>query len=150
MLKYVSYSEKETKDLGKNIAKKISFFKKTQAVLLFGDLGSGKTAFTKGFANFFGLHKILSPTFNIIKLYEINNNSYIKLIHVDLYRIKNIRELYALNFFQYMQEKNNILIIEWPNIIPISLYKKYPIDIHKIYFSYGINQNERIINHTKI
>ena len=66
MKKIVSNSEEETKLIGKKIAEKL---KKGDVIVLTGDLGSGKTKFTEGVLQFFGLeNEISSPTFNIVKI----------------------------------------------------------------------------------
>lgn len=101
-------------DFSENIASKI---KNKDIILLNGDLGSGKTFFTNAFINYFNkienkqIINVTSPTFNIVKTYKTDN---FIIYHFDLYRIKNIEELYELDIEDAF---NNISIIEWPNII---------------------------------
>jgi tRNA threonylcarbamoyl adenosine modification protein YjeE len=139
---YRSQSEKETREFGACFAKKTAKTKgKPKAILLFGDLGAGKTAFSKGFAHFFGVKRVLSPSFNIIKSYKVRKNGYERLLHVDLYRVKNVRELKGLNLFNSLKEKGTIALIEWPEVAG----KRIPGD--KIKFSHGTQENERLISY---
>ena len=81
-------------------------------ICLIGDLGSGKTIFTKGFAEDLGIEEnITSPTFNIIKEY---NNEEMNLYHMDLYRLEgDVRNLGLEEYF----EKGGVVIIEWADMI---------------------------------
>ena len=153
-----SRSEKETKNIGTNLAKELVKKSKkksiTQIILLFGDLGSGKTAFTQGFASYFGIKRVLSPTFSIIKSYKTKHESYTHLFHADLYRIKSVLELKNTDFFKDINKKGLIILIEWPNLIYRSLLQqqknpKNTFLITKIYFKYGEQANERIISYNE-
>lgn len=81
-------------------------------ICLIGDLGSGKTVFTKGFAQALGIEEnITSPTFNIIKEY---NSGELSLFHMDLYRLEgDIRNLGIDEYY----EKGGVVIIEWADMI---------------------------------
>ena len=71
MFKFVSNNEKETKDIGFNLASKL---REKTVVILIGDLGSGKTKLIEGFLSFFGLEEeISSPTFTIVNEYSKND-----------------------------------------------------------------------------
>ncbi len=154
-----SYSAKDTKKLGNQFAEKIIKTNiknnKPQIILLFGDLGSGKTSFSKGFADYFSIKRMLSPTFNIIKYYNlrqnVNNENYIQLIHADLYRIKYIEELKNIDFFNILTKKGIISLIEWPDILEQFLVKNFnkKIKIIKINFNYGDRANQRIISYNE-
>lgn len=81
---------------------------------LHGDLGAGKTAFTQAFAKILGVQEVVtSPTFVIMKLYELLNQPFEKLIHIDAYRIEEIDEMRVLGFEALLQEKGTIMCIEW-------------------------------------
>lgn len=85
------------------------------SILLFGELGSGKTAFAKLFIEnllFDGSQKVTSPTFNIIQIYATIRGD---IWHADLYRLKKEAELEELGLIEAMHE--NICLIEWPEII---------------------------------
>jgi len=114
---------------------------------LVGNLGSGKTTFTQGFARALGIKKpALSPTFLIFRKYQIKKKFKNKgpefLYHVDLYRIKKPEELYILGFKNILADKNNIVIIEWAEKIK----KILPPDTIWIRFQFGTDKKTRIIS----
>ena len=79
-------------------------------ICLYGELGSGKTVFTKGFAQAMGIDGVTSSTFNIIKEY----NGELPLYHMDVYRVdKNVENLGIEEYF----EKGGVTIIEWADLI---------------------------------
>lgn len=84
-----------------------------------GDLGAGKTTFTKGLAKGMGLNAdVTSPTFAIVNEYRGENKP--TLYHFDMYRIADEDELYATGFYDYLDEQN-VLAIEWSENIADSL-----------------------------
>ncbi len=102
--KYISKTDAETQKIGQDFAKTL---KEDDTVLLFGDLGFGKTTFVKGVAKGMGIKgRIISPTFTIIKEYE-------NLYHLDLYRIENQKQIDELGLSDLL-ESPGIKLIEWP------------------------------------
>jgi len=82
---------------------------------LHGDLGAGKTAFTQLLAKKLGVQEhVVSPTFMIMRMYDSNHKTFTKLVHIDAYRIEDIREIEVLKIPDYFEEKNNLVCIEWP------------------------------------
>ena len=83
---------------------------------LSGDLGSGKTAFTKAVAAALGITEIVtSPTYVIEKIYSGGPTSgWARLIHIDAYRLESERELQVLDFEVLVNDPNNLILIEWP------------------------------------
>lgn len=148
-----SNSTKDTQKLGVELADKIIQTNmgghNPQIILLSGDLGSGKTAFAQGFSSYFGIKRMLSPTFNIMTSYNIRSNTnYTHLIHADLYRIKDIQELAHIDFFNILSQKGNISLIEWPNMIEQHITKLHKdIKLTQINFNYGERANQRIISY---
>ena len=122
--------------ISKKIADKIS---EKECIFLIGEIGVGKTTFTRSLINYFqkkeGVEQtqVLSPTFNILYEYDIKK---IKIMHYDLYRIINAKELNQLGIFN--ENINSIKIIEWPQLIETNVTDK--LEIH---LSYVSNQNER-------
>lgn len=114
MYKITTYSEDETIELAENIeSEKFP----NMVICLEGDLGSGKTIFTKGFAASMGIKdNITSPTFSIIKEYD---GEY-KLFHMDVYRLSDVKE--DLGIEEYFK-KRGVTIIEWSDLIPELLPK---------------------------
>ena len=107
--KYTAYTESESNELAENIeSEKFP----GMVICLNGELGSGKTVFTKGFANALGIDEtITSPTFNIIKEYP---NGELPLYHMDVYRLEeNIESTGILDYF----DKDGVVIIEWADLI---------------------------------
>jgi tRNA threonylcarbamoyladenosine biosynthesis protein TsaE len=82
---------------------------------LSGNLGSGKTAFTKAVALALGIREsVTSPTFVIEKIYQSKIGSWTRLVHIDAYRLESARELEVLNFEELVEDPNNLILIEWP------------------------------------
>ena len=107
--KITSRSEQDTIELAQNIeSEKFP----NMVICLQGDLGSGKTIFTKGFASSLGVEEaVTSPTFNIIKEYTSGE---MDLYHMDVYRLDGkVDELGIEEYFN----KNGVVIIEWADMI---------------------------------
>lgn len=88
-------------------------------IALRGDLGAGKTAFTKAFARKLGVEEhITSPTFVIMKSYPIPEHPFLgTLTHIDAYRIDDVDEMRVLNFKELLADPSRVLCIEWPERI---------------------------------
>ena len=105
--KVVTRSEADTIELAENLeAEKFP----NMVICLNGDLGSGKTVFTKGFAGAMGIDEITSPTFTIIKEYA----GELPLYHMDVYRTEG--KIEGLGLEEYF-DKNGVTIIEWAEMI---------------------------------
>jgi len=110
MQQFEMYTPEETNDIGKNFGEKAS---EGQVYCLIGDLGVGKTVFTKGFASGLGINEhITSPTFTIVNEYEGRNKFY----HFDVYRISDVEEMFEIGYEEYFYG-NGICLIEWANLI---------------------------------
>ncbi len=132
MEKLISNSENETKLIGKKFAEKL---KKGDVVVLTGDLGSGKTKFTEGVLQYFGLEdEISSPTFTIVNEYSSENGT---IYHFDVYRLEDEDEFYAIGGEEYFQK--GICLIEWGEMIEKALPDKY---IH-ITFSRNLDEENK-------
>jgi len=118
----VSKNERQTKKIAKNISKLIE---ENTVICLRGDLGAGKTTFTKYLLSYLGVKGIVSsPTFTIVKQYSVKSGI---ISHMDLYRLTNEEELVELGF-EEMLAVSFLTIIEWPDIA-IELIKNKTIDI---------------------
>ncbi len=117
----------------KNMAKDIAPFIKNNIIFLNGEIGAGKTTFTKYLVEIYGLNDdVCSPTFSLENRYNTKNGL---IIHFDLYRIKNEEELDMIGFYDTLKEDATILI-EWADKFNIEKYiKKYKIISFKIHDS---------------
>lgn len=112
-------SPEETLEFAKEFAKQLN---PGDVIALIGDLGVGKTAFTKGVAVSLGIDEdIVSPTFTIICEHTDGD---IPLYHMDVYRIEDEDELFEIGFEDYLYG-DGITIIEWADLIPESMPEKY-------------------------
>ena len=106
-MKYYSKNARDTQNIAKNLAKTLSG---GEVILLNGDLGAGKTTFTKGLVKGLGGKKtVVSPTFTIMHSYH---DTRIPVHHFDMYRIADEDELYELGLEEYLYE-NGVAVIEW-------------------------------------
>lgn len=139
MKKIITKSENETLDLAKKISQD---FKGGDIIGLIGDLGAGKTTFTKGLASGLGIKKnISSPTFVFMKVYDVKNNSKIKnFVHIDAYRINSEDDIEAIGAPEYFERDDTVTVIEWANNIKKLLPKNYRVISLK-----NISENEREI-----
>ncbi len=84
-------------------------------VTLSGDLGAGKTAFVKGVAKALGVDEhITSPTFVIMKIYDLQQQAFWKLVHIDAYRLKGSHHLKVLGWDELVSDPRNLICLEWP------------------------------------
>lgn len=111
-------------------------------VALSGELGAGKTAFVKGVAKALGVEEhVTSPTFVILKIYDLIDQSFKRLIHMDAYRLKGEKHLKVLGWDELISDPNNLIMIEWPEMIPGAI----PESAQRIAFSYS-GEDEREID----
>lgn len=140
---YVASSLLETDELARNLAGKI---KNGMVILLYGDIGAGKTTFTKFLLDHLGVKSIVSsPTFTLMNEYD----GVYPIYHFDMYRIQSKDELYELGFEDYINSKNSpyvktgLSVIEWPENIKDMLPKDaVTISILKL----GENKRKFIVN----
>ena len=129
-------SELETREFAQKVAASLNA---GDVVLYTGEMGAGKTAFTKGLAEYFGTEEeVTSPTFALVHEYP----GRVPIFHFDLYRIADYDELYAIGFFDYL-DRGGILAVEWSENIPELLEEAeniVKIDIRKL------GENERRIS----
>ena len=115
----ITNNPQETAALGQNLGNSIiSRLEKGMApsdrvYCLYGDLGSGKTTFTQGFAKGCGItSRLLSPTFIIVRRYEIPNTQGF-LYHMDLYRLHTMQQLRDIGLEEILSDQKSCVIIEW-------------------------------------
>ena len=123
-----------------SISKKVADqIKVNDSIYLLGEIGVGKTTFTRYLINYLQkkenlkVTEVLSPTFNLLYEYDFKK---FKIMHYDLYRVKEKKELKNLGIFS--EDKNTVKIIEWANLIKTPLSNKL-----EVYLNYTNTENER-------
>lgn len=111
---HVSKNLKETQFIAGQFLNSLTPSESATVVALQGDLGAGKTAFTKEAGKLVGVEDISSPTFVIMKIYEVDFKGFKKLIHIDAYRLEKESELLHLGWDQMLKDPENLIFIEWP------------------------------------
>ena len=115
---------------------------RARVIALVGDLGAGKTTFAQGFLAALGVkRRVISPTFLIIRPYQLPTTNCSLVFHIDCYRLNHPRELVSLGFKEIMKEPGHIVLIEWPEIV-----KKYlPRDTRWITIEHSQNGTHRTV-----
>lgn len=132
MVKMISKSTEDTERIGALVAEKLTG---NEVIALFGGLGMGKTAFTRGLSSALGVKDgVSSPTFALVNEYHGKFNIY----HFDMYRVNTWEDLYSTGFFDYID--NGVLVIEWSENIEGAL----PENAIRINISKGETDNERV------
>lgn len=128
-------SAAETENLAEKMAERLSG---GEVIALFGGMGMGKTAFTRGLARGLGIQDgVSSPTFALIHEYNGRLNVY----HFDMFRVTSWDDLYSTGFFDYL-ENGGVLVIEWSENIEAAL----PQGAIRIEIRQGLNEDERIFH----
>ena len=129
-------SLEDTKKFSKNISEIVDA---GDVIFLYGEIGVGKTTFVRFIINYLESKNkiknsdVLSPTFNIVYDYNVGN---VKILHYDLYRLKNYNEIFQLGMFE--TSNDHIKIVEWPELI-----EPKPKDRVDIIFQYSKLMNSR-------
>jgi len=129
---YRTSSQEETEKFGEELACKLH---RGMTVLLFGELGAGKTTFTRGICRALGAPLIKSPSFVIINVYS----GIIPIYHIDLYRTGDMDTITAYEIQEFIWDDDAIRIVEWAERLPIELIPDDSIAIEIV----RISKNER-------
>lgn len=133
MQEITTVSPAETEALGERIAAKL---RGGEVLALFGGMGMGKTAFTRGLARGLGIGDgVSSPTFALVHEYH----GRLPVYHFDMFRVTGWDDLYSTGFFDYL-ESGGVLVIEWSENIEAAL----PEDAVRIEIRQGTDENERV------
>ena len=109
----ITSSEEETEAVGRELAQSLP---PGSSVLLRGNLGAGKTVFSRGFARGLGITEpVSSPTYTIVQEYELPAGG--RLYHLDLYRISDVNAALAFGVDEFLDDPRGISLIEWPDRI---------------------------------
>ena len=108
-------SDVETENLGKKLAEKLTKLNIKRAyIAMRGEMGVGKTVFTRGFTSHFGIANVKSPTYTIVNEYRLGK---VRVYHFDLYRIDGSDDLESIGYHEYV-ESNAYSIVEWSERVP--------------------------------
>lgn len=115
---FITKSAAETKKaavvFAREILKKPISVPHALVIGLIGELGSGKTTFTQGFAQGLGIkERVLSPTFVLMRQYVLKKKTFQAFIHIDCYRLHNQKELIPLGWRTLVKNPQNLILIEW-------------------------------------
>lgn len=137
-MEYVTNSPEETEALGSRLGLRL----KPGAVVAFtGDLGAGKTAFTRGLARGLGIkERVTSPTFTIVNEYE---GGRLPLFHFDLYRLGSWEELYDIGWEDYLA-RGGVCAVEWSQRAEELLEE----DTIRVDIRRGASEEERVVTLT--
>ena len=114
---YITNNTEETENIGRVLAEKIdTSAAQSTFIALRGEMGVGKTAFVRGFASFFGVGNVKSPTYTVVNEYCGRR----KIYHFDMYRIESDDDLYSIGYDEYTSG-DGICIVEWSENISDSI-----------------------------
>lgn len=129
-------NEGDTLNLAKELASSVE---PGSIIALIGNLGVGKTTFSKYFAREIGIGEtVQSPTFTVVREYR---NAELPLYHFDVYRVNDEDELFEMGFFEYIDKQDGVCLIEWADLIMDMLPKETLI----VEMDYGNSEGERIV-----
>lgn len=108
-------SDVETEEIGRELAKMLTKrCIKRAFIAMRGEMGVGKTVFTRGFVSFFGHANVKSPTYTIVNEYRVGGKN---IYHFDLYRISDSDDLESIGYHEYV-ESDAYSIVEWSERVP--------------------------------
>lgn len=114
-MQYKSHSSLELQQHAAEFVRTLSPRPAATIVALSGELGAGKTTFAQGIARALGIEEnVTSPTFVIEKVYELEQEKWSRLVHIDAYRLKSAHELDVLGWKELIEEPGNLIVLEWP------------------------------------
>jgi tRNA threonylcarbamoyladenosine biosynthesis protein TsaE len=113
-MKHISKSVVETAAIAQSVLTSLRQKKQATVLALYGDLGSGKTTFTQELGKLLGIEgSMQSPTFVIMKKYQLSDKNYKQFYHIDAYRLGKPEELSRLGWEEIVSSPENLIAIEW-------------------------------------
>src|SRR3989344_2750651 len=111
--KWITRSVKQTQNLAAKILS-LTAADQVNVVSVEGEMGAGKTTLIQGMGRELGITRNLpSPTFILVRSYELNPAPWKNLYHVDLYRLKTAGEMRSMDFAELLQDPKNLIVVEW-------------------------------------
>lgn len=137
MKEYIAKTEADTQQIAVDFAQRL---KGGEVIALSGNLGAGKTVFVKALAQQLGVvETVTSPTFVLMKVYNVKYKNIEKFVHVDCYRLQGQEDLSEIGLADYLGQTNMILAVEWADRV-IGL----PTQTIKIHFEILANEQRKI------
>ena len=125
-MEFLTHSPEETELLGETLAKKLMG---GEILAYRGDLGAGKTAFTRGLARGLGISdRVTSPTYTIVNEYE---GGRLPLFHFDMYRLDSADDLFDIGWEDYLL-RGGVCAVEWSENVPEAMEDAITVEIRKI------------------
>jgi len=121
---FITGSAAETEILGEEFSQNL---RRGDVLLLYGELGTGKTTFTRGICRAFGVNFVKSPSFVIVNVYDGG----FPIFHIDLYRLEEIEPDTTGEIMEYLWNEDGISIVEWADRLPDEIVPEKAI---KFYF----------------
>ena len=142
MISYFSHSAEDTERIGRILGDALRASNVRNAfIALRGEMGVGKTAFTRGFAAAFSVNAVRSPTYTVVNEYK---GDPIPLFHFDLYRLEDEDDLYSIGFDDYLSRRG-LILCEWTEKVPgIVPHDAITVSIRRT----DANEFERVIDVT--
>ncbi len=139
-MEYRTVTSEDMENVGRKIAKTV---KGGDVILLYGELGSGKSTLTKGLVEELGVKEVAtSPTFTLMNVYDATHPQIKKVVHCDTYRLKDKDDLEDVGITDYLYKPDTLCIIEWPDKVSHLLTGKSNI---KITIEYIDSERRKII-----
>lgn len=138
-MKYTTTSAEETQQIAADFAQTL---KGGEFVSLIGDLGAGKTTFTRGLVEALGgTVRVKSPTFTVMNEYPVKAGSITRIVHIDFYRFSDPAELAALSL-EDERRPDTVILAEWPDALSNVDWR----EDRRITISHGQLPEERVID----
>lgn len=115
-MEIITTNAQETKRLGERLATNLKgeLTDGAYVLALNGDLGSGKTTFVQGFAHGLGIAtRLPSPTYIIVRRYELKHTNFSDLFHIDVYRLENVSDMTDLGMTEILSNPAHVVLVEW-------------------------------------
>jgi len=139
-MEYRTVTSEDMENVGRQVAKKM---KGGDVILLYGELGSGKSTFTKGLVNELGVEDVVtSPTFTLMNVYDAKHPQIKKVVHCDTYRLRDKDDLEEVGITDYLYKPDTLCIIEWPDKVSHLLTGKSNV---KISIEYIDSERRKIV-----
>lgn len=136
------FNKNQIEEIAKEIIDIIKLENEAMVITLSGELGAGKTTLTQNIARELGVSEnVISPTFVIMKMYDLKNQKHKRLVHIDAYRLTTHNELEILGFKEIISSSENLVLIEWPE----NVKELIPTNATKIFLKH-IDEDTREID----